>query len=232
MRALASKDELAIFLAQMDKWEKKQDGSHSRVRDHTKRMQRKIARTVASLTDDEVMIVLSAAGACGICERHEELDRLYKAGEKVSSPWSRLWERFAERAIDATKNHQHIQYYALLAPVWNALRGQSSDPGYCMRQAIYQIRDTTGTMSFTPVIEGERAEELRAKLIGIMMHNDALDITGLDLDDVGWFGANWERIASVWQELKRDHIYDRKRVELLINHKETGGPISISSGAL
>lgn len=232
MSASATKSEFATFLARMDKWERAKNGSHSTLRDTTKRAQRRIAGTLSSLTDDEAMVVLDAFRACTVCAQDNEDDELNKLGTGDGiSPRFRRWRRFVERHTDHKSDYQHAEFYALLAPVWNALNGRNGKPGYCMGQAIYTIRDETGSMSITSVTGCYRAVELRNKLIGIMMYNDALGVAGFEYDDVEWFGANWERIAPVWQILKTGN-FDRSRVEAVIDHKENGGAASISSGVL
>jgi hypothetical protein len=232
MSASATKSEFATFLAQMDKWESTKHGSHSNLRDTTKRTQRRIAGILSPLTDGETMIVLDAFRACTTCEDNKKNDDLNKTGEGDGiSPRFRRWQAFVERHMDAKSERQHAEFYALLAPVWNALNGRNGKPGYCMGQAIYTIRDETNSMSISSVMEGDRAEELLAKLIGTMMYNDALGVAGFEYDDTEWFGANWERIAPVWQMLKTG-TFDRSRVEAMIEHYENGGAASISSGVL
>jgi hypothetical protein len=232
MSASATKSEFATFLARMDKWESTKHGSHSNLRDTTKKAQRRIAGILSSLTDDETMIALDAFRACTSCDENKREDELNKIGEGDGiSPRFRRWQTFVERHTGHKSDYQHAEYYALLAPVWNALNGRNGKPWYCMGQAIYTIRDETNSMSITSVTEGDRAGELRNKLIGTLMYNDALGVAGFEYDDVEWFGANWERIAPVWQMLKTGN-FDRNRVEAMIDHKENGGAASISSGVL
>lgn len=232
MSASATKSELATFLARMGKWESTKRGAHSNLRDAAKRTQRRVAKIFASLTEDETMITLDAFRVCTMCEDDKENDDLNKLGTGDGvSRGRRRFTRFMERVTDEKSDYQHAEYYALLAPIWNALNGRNGKPGYCMGQAIYTIRDETGSMDISFVIKGKRADELRAKLIGTMMYNDALGVAGFKYDDVEWFGANWERIAPVWQMLKTGN-FDRNRVEAMIDHKENGGAASISSGVL
>jgi hypothetical protein len=233
MSASATKSEFATFLSRLDKWERTKNGSHSNLRDMTKKVQRRIAGILASLSDEESMVAFEAFGVCTICEQNKENDELNKLGTGDGiSPRFRRWQTFVERHTGHKSDYQHAEYYALLAPVWNALNGTGDNPGYCMGQAIYTIRDEIGSMDIEPLLEGDRAKELRAKLIGIMMYNDALGASSMDYEDARWFGAYWRTIAPVWQMLKRDNIYDPQRVVLIIEHQRKGTPSSLMDGVL
>lgn len=233
MSASATKSEFTIFLARMGKWEKTKHGAHSNLRDSSKTTQRHIARIVSHLSEVETLIVLEAFRECTVCEDDKKADELNKLGEGDGiSPRRRRFTRFMDRLTGHKSDVQHAAFYALLAPVWNALNGNNGSVGYCMGQAIYKIRDETRSMSIAPLFEGERAEEFKASLIGIMMYNDSRNGGGMDWDDASWFGANWNFIAPVWQILKRDQIFDPARVMLMIEHTRNGTPSSIIDGAL
>lgn len=223
MSASATKSEFATFLARMDKWERTKNGSHSNLRDSSKRTQRRVAKIMSSLSEVESMIALDAFRACTVCDQSDDNDGI--------TPRFRRWHAFVDRQMAHKSNYQHAEFYALLAPVWNVLNGKSGNPGYSMSQAIYTIRDEVGSMDISFVMKGERAEELRAKLIGVMMYNDNLRITGMNYEDAEWCGANWERIAPVWHMLKTGD-FSRGRVEAMIEHQKSGGAVSISSGVL
>lgn len=218
----ASKSELATFIANLDKWESTKQGSHSSLREVTKSAQRSVALIIAPLNDTEKMIVIDAFRECVSCGTDDDGE-----GTPRSLPWSAL----VERTFEGKSATQHAHFYALLAPIWNKLNGRNGNPGYDMSQAIYTIRDEANSMSINTVMNGERAEELRNKLIGTMMFNDVRGDGGFDYEEIEWFGANWERVAPLWQMLKSGK-FDRSRAEAMIEHHRNGGVASISTGVL
>lgn len=211
------------MLSLTGKWEKK-TGLESNLRTMGSDLP-KIAALCADLTDEEVLVVITAIGEVIDDDEEEVKPTLI---QKVLAP-------VANAFLDSAPKYRlgalrQAEYYVILAPAWNALNGMDDSAGYAMRQATYYFRDENDGTSTEPFYAGEQAEAKRNWLTASMI---SYSVGGrINKEDLDWFGANWKSYAPVWPLVKDDSTIYRSRVEAMMANLNNGGPAAISSGAL
>lgn len=215
MRMSQGKKNLERLQGLLDKWEQR-EGSRSVLRDITKNTQSKVLTVLSKLSDDEVYIVLNTLGS-PVADSNPDDQKETTAVQ-----------RFLAKVSLSSLVYEYAQFNAFLAPVWNIMRGDAGNPGYCMNQSMHKVQRRASSHSFTTV---SKNPELQAFLIGYMMYNDLFNEL-LDWDDAQWFGENWQKIAPIWNILKADGTFEKSRVEMLMNNHHSSGNQNLTNGLL
>lgn len=190
----------------------------------------KIAMLCVDLSDDEVLVVIEAIGEIHVSNEPGSYSPARRVAKWFLTPLAKLVLENAPK-YDAG-DLRHAEYYALLAPSWNALNGLSDNPAYAMRQAMYKFRSYNDGTSTAPLRTGDEAAEQKLNLlIGWMINSSVYGRLAAE-SDLEWFGSRWREVSPVWKFIKDDDEISRDRAETAIKFLSEGGSPAIMSGLL
>lgn len=181
-------------------------------------LDRRIARRLAPLTDDEIRL------ACKVL------------GFSISPhPPHSLTELFYNVLLRRTHLLRYAEIITALMPAYRTLRRYDDHvEGTAISRTISWDTDTPAAWSwwkqFLPV--GAFGDTQRLDMLHGWMMQEVAD-RNLAHADAEWFGRNRDRILPLWELLDRDMTFSRQRVAVMLENMDKNSvPVTLTGGAL